>query len=104
VYRKEDLENVNSKIVNDGFGHNGQKYNVFFYKGGPRCHHKFVRKTFVNMEGVKVDVNNPNAKTISTAKAEKYGYRIRNKKEVAMIPNDMPNKGFHPDNKNKPKS
>jgi hypothetical protein len=103
VYRKEDLENVNSKIVNDGFGHNKAPYNIFLYKGGPRCHHKFVRKTFVNMEGVKVDVNNPNSKTISTAKAEKYGYRIRNKKEVAMIPNDMPNKGFHPDNKNKPK-
>ena len=104
VYRKEDLEKVNSKIVNDGFEHNNEPYNIFLYKGGPRCMHKFVRKTFVNMEGVKIDVNNPNAKTISTAKAEKYGYRIRNKKEVAMIPNDMPNKGFHPDNKNKPKS
>lgn len=103
VYRKEDLENVNSKIVNDGFEHNNEPYNIFLYKGGPRCHHKFLRKTFVNMEGVKIDVNNPQAKTISVAKAEKYGYRIRNKKEVAMMPNDMPLKGFHPDNKNLPK-
>lgn len=102
VYRKEDLENVNSKLVNDGFGHNGQNYNIFLYKGGPRCFHKFLRKTFVNMEGVKIDVNNPNAKTISVAKAEKYGYRVRNPKEVAMIPNDMPLKGFHPNNKNLP--
>jgi len=103
VYRKEDLKNVNSKLVNDGFGHNNQSYNIFLYKGGPRCHHKFLRKTFVNMEGVKIDVNNPNAKTISVAKAEKYGYRIRNEKEVAMMPNDMPLKGFHPNNKNLPK-
>mgnify|MGYP003645269846 CR=1 FL=1 len=103
VYRKEDLEKVDSNIVNEGFGHNGKNYNIFFFKGGARCHHKFLRKTFVNMEGVKIDVNNPNTKTISTAKAEKYGYRIRNKKEVAMIPNDMPLKGFHPDNKNLPK-
>jgi len=103
VYRKEDLENVNSKIVNDGFEHNNEPYNIFLYKGGPRCHHKFLRKTFVNMEGIKIDVNNPQAKTISVAKAEKYGYRIRNKKEVAMMPNDMPLKGFHPDNKNLPK-
>jgi len=103
VYRKEDLENVNSKIVNNGFEHNNEPYNIFLYKGGPRCHHKFLRKTFVNMEGVKIDVNNPQAKTISVAKAEKYGYRIRNKKEVAMMPNDMPLKGFHPDNKNLPK-
>ena len=55
------------------------------------------------MEGVKIDVNNPNAKTISVATAEKYGYRIRNAKEVAMMPNDMPLKGFHPNNKNLPK-
>jgi len=103
VYRKEDLENVDTKIVNPGFGHNGQSYNCFLYKGGPRCHHKFTRKTFVNMEGVKIDVNNPNAKTISVAKAEKYGYRVRNPKEVAMMPNDMPLKGFHPNNKNLPK-
>ena len=103
VYRKEDLENANSKVVNDGFGHNKQAYNIFLYKGGPRCMHKFVRKTFVNMEGVKIDVNSPNAKTISTSRAEGLGYRIRNPKEVAMIPNDMPNKGFHPSNKNKPK-
>jgi hypothetical protein len=102
VYRKEDLENANSKVVNDGFGHNKQAYNIFLYKGGPRCMHKFVRKTFVNMDGVKIDVNNPNARTISTNKAESLGYRIRNPKEVAMIPNDMPNKGFHPSNKNKP--
>jgi hypothetical protein len=54
------------------------------------------------MEGVKIDVNNPNTKTISTARAESLGYRIRNDKEVAMIPNDMPNKGFHPSNQNKP--
>jgi hypothetical protein len=103
VYRKEDLENANSKVVNDGFGHNKQAYNIFLYKGGPRCMHKFVRKTYVNMDGVKIDVNNPNAATISTARAEGLGYRIRNPKEVAMIPNDMPNKGFHPSNKNKPK-
>jgi hypothetical protein len=103
VYRKEDLENVNSKVVNDGFEHNNTPYNVFLYKGGPRCHHKFLRKTFVNMEGVKIDVNNPNSKTISVAKAEKYGYRIRNEKEVAMMPNDMPLKGYHPNNKNLPK-
>jgi hypothetical protein len=103
VYRKEDLENVNSKLVNDGFEHNNTPYNIFLYKGGPRCHHKFLRKTFVNMEGVKIDVNNPNSKTISVATAEKYGYRIRNAKEVAMMPNDMPLKGFHPNNNNLPK-
>jgi len=102
VYRKEDLVNVNSNSVNPGFGHQGQPYNVFEFKGGPRCHHKFTRQTYVSFDNVKIDVNNPNATTISVAKAEKYGYRVRNSKFVSMMPNDMANKGYHPDNKNIP--
>jgi hypothetical protein len=94
IYRKEDIINTDSNIVNAGFGHEGQSYNLFFYKGGPRCNHKWVRQTYVS--GVKVDVTNPNATTISVAKAEQAGYRVRNPKEVAMMPKDMPNEGFYP--------
>lgn len=102
VYRKEDLVNVDSNSVNPGFGHKGQSYNIFEFKGGPRCHHKFTRQTYVSFDNVKIDVNNPNATKISVAKAEKYGYRVRNSKYVSMMPNDMQNKGFHPDNNNLP--
>jgi hypothetical protein len=94
IYRKEDIINTDSNSVNAGFGHEGQSYNLFLYKGGPRCHHKWVRQTYVS--GVKVDVTNPNATTISVAKAEQAGYRVRNPKEVAMMPKDMPNEGFYP--------
>jgi hypothetical protein len=94
IYRKEDIVNTDSNAVNAGFGHEGQSYNLFLYKGGARCHHKWVRQTYVS--GVKVDVTNPNATTISVAKAEQAGYRIRNPKEVAMMPKDMPNEGFYP--------
>jgi hypothetical protein len=94
IYRKEDIINTDSNIVNAGFGHNGQSYNLFLYKGGARCHHKWMRQTYVS--GVKVDVTNPNAATISVAKAEQAGYRVRNPKEVAMMPKDMPNEGFYP--------
>jgi hypothetical protein len=94
IYRKEDIVNTDSNAVNAGFGHNGQSYNLFLFKGGARCHHKWVRQTYVS--GVKVDVTNPNATTISVAKAEQAGYRVRNPKEVAMMPKDMPNEGFYP--------
>jgi hypothetical protein len=94
IYRKEDIVNTDSNAVNAGFGHDGQSYNLFLYKGGARCHHKWVRQTYVS--GVKVDVTNPNATTISVAKAEQAGYRVRNPKEVAMMPKDMPNEGFYP--------
>jgi hypothetical protein len=99
LYRKEDIENTNSNFVNAGQGHKGQPYNLFLYKGGVNCKHKWLRQTFVSFENVKIDVNNPNATQISTNKAEKYGYRVRNPKEVAMTPFDMPNNGHHPNYK-----
>jgi len=40
---------------------------------------------------------------ISTGKARKYGYRVTNEPEVSMKPNDMPLKGFSPNNPNLPK-
>jgi len=99
LYRKEDIENTNSNFVNAGQGHNGLPYNLFLYKGGVNCKHKWLRQTYVSFDNVKIDVTNPNATKISTNKAEKYGYRVRNDKEVAMTPYDMPNHGHHPDYK-----
>lgn len=102
LYRKEDIVRMGSQIVNAGFGEGGaDTYDIFLYKGGARCHHKWVRKTYVSTSA-GIDVNNPNAKTVSTNKAEKFGYIVRNPKEVAMMPNDMPLKGFSPNNPNLP--
>ncbi len=50
-------------------------------------------------EKTGIDPTSPKAKTISTAKAEKAGYRIRNNNLVAMRPKDMPYEGFLPTNK-----
>jgi len=97
LYRKEDIVNTNSNFVNAGQGHNGLPYDLFLYKGGVNCKHKWLRQTYVSFDNVKIDVTNPNATKISTNKAEKYGYRVRNPKEVAMTPYDMPNHGHHPD-------
>ena len=95
VYRKEDIVNMETQVVNAGFGPNGSdSYDVWLYKGGPRCNHKWLRRTYANFDGVKIDPTNPNAKAISAATAEKYGYRIRNDKEVSMKPSDMPTKGY----------
>ncbi|CAB5217820.1 hypothetical protein UFOVP206_22 [uncultured Caudovirales phage] len=100
LYRKEDLERVDSNLVNKGFGHNGEKYNVFLFAGGPRCKHFFRRVTFMSTNGV--DVNSPLAKTISTETASKRGYKVTNPYQVGVQKNNLPNKGFHPDNKNLP--
>lgn len=102
LYRKEDIAMMSETVVNEGFGEFGtDTYDIFKYKGGPRCGHKWVRKTYVSASK-SIDVKSPNAPTVSTNKAEKFGYVVRNPKEVAMKPNDMPLKGFSPNNTNLP--
>lgn len=106
IYRKEDIQMMSSQSVNPGFGENGAAtYDVWLYKGGPRCHHKWFRKTYRLREGAtSVDVNNPNAETVSTGEARRSGfYPPANDSMVSIAPNKMPNKGFSPNNPNKPK-
>jgi hypothetical protein len=95
VYRKEDIVNMESQVVNSGFGKGGSDtYSIWLYKGGARCNHKWLRRTYASFDGIKIDPTNPNARAISSATAEKYGYRIRNDKEVSMKPSDMDYKGY----------
>lgn len=94
VYRKEDIINMSFQVVNEGFGKGGSDvYSIWLYKGGARCNHKWLRRTYASFE-TKIDPTNPNAEPLSIATAEKYGYRIRNDKEVSMKPSDMPTKGY----------
>lgn len=100
LYRKEDIVSMEQQTVNAGFGIDGANtYDIWRFKGGAQCYHKWVRQTYVSFDNVKIDPTNPNATTISTNKAEKYGYRVRNPKEVAMRPIDMENRGYYDKNK-----
>ena len=96
IYRKEDIIRMENLSVNAGFGPNGSdNYSIWLYKGGARCHHKWVRKTYMWKDGVKPDVKSPNAKTISTTKARTKGFRPpANENKVSIAPNNMKNKGF----------
>ena len=98
LYRKEDIIRMGVLPVNAGWGPKGaDTYSIWLYKGGGACHHKWMRKTFVAFdEKTGIDPLSPKARTISTNKAEKAGYRVRNPNLVAMRPIDMPNKGFLP--------
>lgn len=105
LYRKEDIMRmstiqVNSSYTNKegrtiGWGPNGAlTYDVWLWKGGGNCHHRWYRKIFV-AEGANVDVNSPNAQVISTTKARSKGVNIEtNDSKVSVAPIDMPNQGF----------
>jgi hypothetical protein len=99
LYRKEDIDKMSSQIVNAGFGEFGADvYDIFKYKGGPRCHHKFERVTMM------YDFNNDKAglQEIGTRAAEIRGFKVTNPYEVSIYPNNLPLKGFSPNNTNLP--
>jgi hypothetical protein len=96
VYRKEDVLRMDGQAVNAGFGVEGAAtYSIWLYKGGARCHHFWMRKTYLAKgEGVTPDVGNPNAE-VSVNKAKKEGVVLEtNPTNVAKRPVDMPNQGF----------
>jgi hypothetical protein len=73
VYRKEDIDNASFQGVNNNFGHNGQNYSLFKFKGGIYCGH-YWREELYRMK----------------SKTEKY---ISRGKEVESIPNTYQPKG-----------
>jgi hypothetical protein len=100
LFRKEDIDMMSKRAVNPGFGEGGSNtYDVFRFKGGPRCHHRWSRVTFM------LDLNKieEGYKEIGTRAAEIKGYKVTNPYEVSIYPNNLPRKGFSPRNKNLPR-
>lgn len=108
LFRKEDLVNANSQIVNPGFGHpetgyiedkDGKAelgtYNIFLYKGGPQCRHFFLRKIFkTSLRNAKSKIDD--SQLISYTKARSEGFTAeRNDKLVAIAPQRMKNNGYY---------
>lgn len=95
IYRKEDIQSMSNRRVNAGWGPNGaDTYDIWLYKGGGNCYHKWNRVIYAK-KGVKIDVNSPLAKTISTSEARRKGYDVpTNDSKVSIAPINMPNQGF----------
>ena len=91
VYRKEDIVAMEQKVVNAGFGKGGSDtYSIWLYKGGARCNHKWLRKTYVRKEGAK-----SLGEAISTTEARKRGFKPEaNAQKVPVAPKDMKYKGY----------
>jgi hypothetical protein len=99
LYRMEDIQAMEFIAVNPGWGPNGNDtYDIWFYKGGGNCQHFWEKRVYVDAKGAKINPNDPDAKRIAVAMAERMGYKIRNDKKVAQVPQDMDNNGFLPTN------
>lgn len=103
VFRKEDIEAAGNKAVNKGWGAKGANtYDIFKYKGGGNCHHRWIRRTYLQKDN----------KNVSVAEAKRiinklpYEERIKNlipnndPAIASQMPYTMPDAGFLPSNKN----
>ena len=97
LYRKEDIEAMEGRAVNPGWGPNGSNfYSIWFYKGGGNCNHLWRKEVYINPKGINPLAND--SQRIAVARAEKMGYKIRNPELVALLPIDMDYNGFLPTN------
>ena len=90
VYRKEDIIAMDNIAVNAGFGVGGSAtYSIWKYKGGARCQHAWLRKTFAKKGGKGL------GKAITTREARSKGFRAPvNNQEVPVAPANMQYAGY----------
>jgi hypothetical protein len=99
LYRKEDIDKMSSQPVNRGLGEFGSDtYDIFKFKGGARCSHKWQRVTMM----LDINEDSNEFKEIGTRAAEIKGFKVTNPFEVSIYPKNLPLKGFSPNNKNLP--
>ena len=99
VYRLEDIDkasrNMNFKAVKLPM-HKGQKYDLFKFKGGVYCRHKWQQILYKIKKGKEAgsDDLDDYKKTKSIPKS--YEPKPRGRKQAVKAPVNMPNNGHHP--------
>ena len=107
MYRKEDIQAMSNKVVNDyyyserqnrniGWGPKGAlKYDVLKFKGGGNCQHFWLRKIFKTTIGESKTTKIEDADLIGYTKAKSEGFTAKkNSPLVAKPPKRMKNNGF----------
>ena len=99
IYRKEDIMKMGG--ANPGFGIDGSNYyDKFLYKGGPQCHHYWLRQIYKappeNDDYVYYPDNVQDEKNIGYTQARKEGFTAeQNDGLVAIPPRRMKNNGYY---------
>ena len=97
VYRIEDIDKASNAGVNKSFGHKGQNYDLFRFKGGVNCGHRWeeVLYRLKSKTMKKVIQNYDEVDNIPKS----YTPTPRGYKDARKAPKDMPNNGHHPNYK-----
>ena len=97
VYRIEDIDKASNAGVNKSFGHKGKAYDLFRFKGGVNCGHRWeeVLYRLKSKTMKKVIQNYDEVDNIPKS----YSPTPRGYKDAEKAPKDMPNNGHHPNYK-----
>ena len=99
VYRKEDIDMASFQGVNNEFGHKGQNYSLFEFKGGVNCGH-FWSENLYRLKS-KTDGTLYVDKALSSSQQVEsiagYNPAPKGLDNAKKAPIDMPNNGHHPD-------
>ena len=94
VYRLEGIDAASRDGVNDRLGHNGQPYDLFKFKGGIYCRHKWVRVLYRLESNTEPSANLGNYKKTRTI-PKSYIKSPRGTKDSETAPVNMPNQGAY---------
>jgi hypothetical protein len=102
VYRKEDIDMASFQGVNNEFGHKGQNYSLFRFKGGVNCGHFWTEQLYKLKK--KADGTYYEDKALSSSEEvssipSEYKPSPAGSRDSKIAPKDMPNNGHHPNYK-----
>ena len=95
VYRLEDIDRATRSGVNKQLGHKGQAYDLFKFKGGIYCRHKFVKVLYRLESNTEPSKNLANYKKTRTI-PKSFNKKPRGTKQSEIAPVNMPNQGAYP--------
>lgn len=98
VYRKEDIDQASFQGVNNNFGHEGQNYSLFEFKGGVNCGHYWSENLY--RLKTKTDGTPYQDKALSSSEQvdsiSGYNPTPKGLDNAKTAPADMEDEGHHP--------
>ena len=95
VWTIEDIDRASREGVNREFGHNGQPFSLFKFKGGIYCRHKFKKVLYRLESNTEPSENLGNYKKTRTI-PKSYIKNPIGSKQAGIAPENMPNRGAYP--------
>ena len=95
VYRLEDIDKASRDGINRELGHNKKPYDLFKFKGGIYCRHKWMRQLYRLKKNTKPSKDLSDYKKTRTI-PKTYIKNPRGTKQSEIAPINMPNRGAYP--------